>query len=45
VIRLLSAAEADASVGKLAEVLLDCIAGGASVGRPVPTSVFFKQLL
>ncbi len=30
-IRLLSADEADASAGKLAEVLLDCIAGGASV--------------
>jgi len=31
VIRLLAADEADASVGKLAEVLLDCVAGGASV--------------
>jgi hypothetical protein len=45
VIRLLSADEADASVGKLAEVLLDCVASGASVSRPAPTSVFFKRLL
>jgi hypothetical protein len=31
VIRALSADEAVASAGKLADVLLDCIAGGASV--------------
>jgi len=45
VIRLLSADEADASAGKLAEVLLDCIAGGASVSFMHDFTPAFKQLL
>jgi hypothetical protein len=40
VIRGLAADDAVASAGKLADVLLDCIAGGASAA----TSIFFKVL-
>ena len=39
-IRPLSADEAVVSAGKLADVLLDCIADGA----PAATSIFFKAL-